>query len=121
MDDLPIGEYIRTYNKGIKRIDHINLNRPINRYACFSYYDDNGDKCYTIVKTTEIKKHSDNIINLLEVDDIIEVKRGLYGSEMIFIKDENTLISLKETLKYTTILKVLAHEVFNKECYKVGD
>lgn len=118
MDDLPIGEYIRTWNKGIKRIDHINLNRPINRYACFAFYDEDGDKCYTIVKTTEIKKHSDNIINLLEVGDIIEVKRGLYGSEMIFIKDENTLISLKETLKYTAILKILTKEQFYKESYK---
>lgn len=121
MDDLPIGEYIRTYNKGIKRIDHININKPVNRYCCFAFYDDDGDKCYTIIKTTEIKKHSNNMLDLLEVGDIIEVKRGLYGSEVIHIKDEDTLISLKETLKYTTILKVLAHELFDKECYKVGD
>jgi hypothetical protein len=65
--DIKVGNYIRTKNKGICKIHHINEKATVNKYWVNPDYD---DWC-TVVKTTEIVKHSQNIIDLIEDEDIV--------------------------------------------------
>lgn len=66
--EIKEGEYVRTKDKGIKKIDHLsaNPNVTVNKYRYFLGYDKDGDRCYGILKTTDIVKHSNNIIDLIE-------------------------------------------------------
>lgn len=72
--EINIGEFIRTKNKGICKIHHINEKATVNKYWVNPDYD---DWC-TVVKTNEIVKHSPNIIDLIEVGDYVN---GIYVDE----------------------------------------
>lgn len=63
---IEVGEYVRTVKKGIKRIDKIFEKCPVNRYG-YEIGSDWEGKEYSIIKTTDIIKHSKNIIDLIEV------------------------------------------------------
>lgn len=65
--DIEVGEYVRTSNKGIKRIDRIDNNKTVNKYLYFTGIEDFEGKEYRIIKTTEIVKHSKQLIDLVEV------------------------------------------------------
>lgn len=67
MKEIKVGEYVRTNNKGIKRIDRIDNNKTVNKYLYFTGIEDFEGKEYGIIKTTEIVKHSKNLIDLIEV------------------------------------------------------
>ena len=70
MEEIKVGEYIRTRSKGIKRVCRIDNNKTVNKYMCKGRNDLEYDE-YEIVKTTEVKKHSSNIIDLIEVGDYV--------------------------------------------------
>lgn len=63
---IEVGEYVRTKTKGIKRIDTIFENKTVNKYG-YEIIDTDGEEAYLIIKTTDIIKHSKNIIDLIEV------------------------------------------------------
>ncbi len=63
---LKIGEYVRTKSKGIKQIDTIFKNKTVNKYGYEIGSDWNG-KEYGIIKTTDITKHSFNLVDLVEI------------------------------------------------------
>ena len=67
LEKIEIGEYVRTKSKGIKRIDRIDNNKTVNKYLYFTGIEDFEGKEYGIIKTTEIVKHSKNLIDLIEV------------------------------------------------------
>ena len=70
-DEIKVGEYVRTNNAwGIRQVDLINENAPMNRYLSLDEYDHN-DKIYSIIRADQIKKHSFNIMDLIEVGDYI--------------------------------------------------
>ena len=66
-DEIEIGEYVRTNNKGIKRIDGIDNNKTVNKYLYFTGIEDFEGKEYKIIKKTEIVKHSKQLIDLIEI------------------------------------------------------
>jgi len=71
--EIEVGEYVRTKNNGIKKIDHlaVNPNVTVNKYRYFLGYDEDGDRCYGVLKTTDIVNHSFNIIDLIQEGDYI--------------------------------------------------
>ena len=103
-DKIEVGEYVRTNNKGIKRIDRIDNNKTVNKYLYFTGIEDFEGKEYRIIKTTEIVKHSKQLIDLIEVGDIVKDKYNKY--EVAFVKDDkiycndynlaDSLINLRE-------------------------
>lgn len=123
-DKIDVGEYVRTNNKGIKRIDRIDNNKTVNKYLYFTGIEDFEGKEYGIIKTTEIVKHSKQLIDLIEVGDIVKDKYNKY--EVAFVKDDkiycndynldDSLITLREQ----DIKEILAREQFEANCYKVG-
>ena len=65
-NEIKVGEYVRTKNKGIQKIAYIRPNATVNKYAYFIGYDDDGDRLNGILKTTDILKHSFNLIDIIE-------------------------------------------------------
>lgn len=124
MKEIEVNEYVRTNNKGIKRIDRIDNNKTVNKYLYFTGIEDFEGKEYKIIKTTEIVKHSKQLIDLIEIGDIVKDKYNKY--EVAFVKDDkiycndynldDSLITLREQ----DIKAILTKEQFKANCYKVG-
>ncbi|MBQ3413978.1 MAG: hypothetical protein IJH39_01225 [Clostridia bacterium] len=72
--DIEAGEYVRTKNQGIKRIDTIWENKTVNKYG-YEIGSEWDGKLYSIIKTTDIVKHSKNIIDLIQVRRYSTYKR----------------------------------------------
>ena len=113
--DISVGEYVRTYNNGIKRVDTIWQNKTINKYA-YEVGSEWDGKLYSTIKTTDIVKHSKNIIDLVCEGDYVNGCKvmGIYvprdtwepiqinvDSQTIkyFIQDEIKSIITKEQIK----------------------
>jgi len=124
MDKIEIGEFVRTKNNGIKRIDTIFENKTVNKYGyeCGSDWD---GKWYSYIKTTDIVKHSKNIIDLIEYGDIVEYIDDLednneYIKSFIVTKTELQLKAFKEYLKsYCKIISILTKQQYEQNCYVV--
>lgn len=118
MKDIEVGEYVRTRNHGIKRIDTIFKNKTVNKYGyeCGSEWD---GKLYSYIKTTDILKHSHNIIKLVEKDDYVNGHRV----EQISVETNEVLLDHNgygwRTLKKDD--RTVTHEQFNQNCYRLEE
>lgn len=78
---IEVKEYVRTKNKGIRKIDRIDNNKTINKYLYFTGKEDFEGKEYGIIKTTDIVKHSKQLIDLIDFGDFVNgikvVEKGL--------------------------------------------
>ena len=123
LEEIKVGEYVRTTNKGIRQIAMIDNHKTVNKYLYYIGEDFEG-KSYAYIKTTEILKHSFNLIDLIEVGDIVKDKYNKY--EVAFVKDDkiycndynldDSLITLREQ----DIKAILTKEQMEANCYKVG-
>lgn len=128
MKEIEVGEYVRTNNKGIKRIDRIDNNKTVNKYLYFTGREYFEGKEYGIIKTTDIVKHSKQLIDLIEVKDVIKYRidnisttletKG-YVEGIVDISDEEMLQRIKNDNNYR-ILEILTKEQYMANCYKVG-
>ena len=119
MDKIEIGEFVRTKNNGIKRIDTIFENKTVNKYGyeCGSDWD---GKWYSYIKTTDIVKHSKNIIDLIEPGDVVEVL-DIDWIRIFNIDDEDILEDFKEEIqeKNWKLLSILTKEQYSQNCYSL--
>ena len=125
LEEIKVGEYVRTTNKGIRQIAMIDNHKTVNKYLYYIGEDFEG-KSYAYIKTTEILKHSFNLIDLIEVGDI--VNRHLvvdkykdineYGNDFwcLVIEDDSLLI---RSIREENIQTILTKEQFEDNCYKV--
>lgn len=93
IEEIWIGEYVRTKNQGIKRIDGINLNAPINRYKYKTGEYDWDGEWYGTIKTTDIVKHSKKPIDLIEVGDYVNGKRVFATDNRINDNGEKVILT----------------------------
>ena len=120
---IEVNEYVRTKNKGIRKIDRIDNNKTINKYLYFTGKEDFEGKEYGIIKTTDIVKHSKQLIDLIEVGDIvngmevldIHKPRDLWEPILIRVDSRYTNFILAEDIK-----TILTKEQYLANCYKVG-
>lgn len=120
---IEVNEYVRTKNKGIRKIDRIDNNKTINKYLYFTGKEDFEGKEYGIIKTTDIVKHSKQLIDLIEVGDIvngmevldIHKPRDLWEPILIRVDSRYTNYILAEDIK-----TILTKEQYLANCYKVG-
>ena len=69
----------------------------------------------------EIVKHSKQLIDLIEVGDVLEIRTGLYSSFKYFVENEDNLLLLEEQVKqFWNIETILTKEIYIANCYKVG-
>lgn len=118
MEDIQVNEYVRTKNNGIKRIDTIFKNKTVNKYG-YEIGSDWDGKEYGIIKTTDIVKHSKDIIDLIEVGDYVNG----YKVEEVSAETNEVLLDHNgfgwRTLKNGD--KIVTHEQFANVEYKVEE
>ena len=115
---IEVNDYVRTNKGNIGKVVEIRLgfNKDTQLYQNV-YMLDNG--LWTILEY--IVKHSKQLIDLIEIEDIVRIRTGLYSSFMEFIDNEECLLILKEQVKkFWTIEEILTKEQFEANCYKVG-
>lgn len=140
MEEIKEGDYIRTEDGEIRKIVNIdkteqtennpveilwcNLDKPIKILKECS-----KDTIYAIEMSGAKKlKHSNNILDLIEVTDIIKYRinnisttletKG-YIEGIVDISDKEMLQRIKNDKNYE-ILEILTHEQFEQNSYKVG-
>lgn len=113
MDDLKVGEYVRTKNGKIDKV--INNNYYISEYL----------ECEKgIVDKENILKHSSNIIDLIEEGDIVNESLIAYRGKVASGKEKllvgNYIIN-GMSLEVANIKTILTHEQYERNCYKVKE
>ena len=117
MEDIKVGEKLRC-NDGLIgeliRIERDDIDTSLKWYV----FDDGKNEYY--VNKPYITKHSFNLIDLLETDDIVFVSGSFIGLDYIYIHAESMLKALKQDIQNgIKIRKVLTHESYEANCYKV--
>lgn len=123
---IEVNEYVRTKNKGIRKIDRIDNNKTINKYLYFTGKEDFEGKEYGIIKTTDIVKHSKQLIDLIKKGDIVNgyrvinvINEGICPSGKC-IDIDSSKDSSECTLWEEDIKTILTKEQYMANCYKVG-
>lgn len=128
-DKIEIADYVRTEFGEIKRVDKIFYNKKtsgIEEYGQLIEKDNEGAESYTVVDAREVVKHSKNIIDLIEKDDVLNGYRVI---ELIRLNSEEISVCVYknkeymhcEILKEKDIKTILTHEMHEKHCYEVED
>ena len=111
MNDIEVGEYVRTQTGRIGKV--ISTDKDY-------WLETTLDRGY-LHPISEFKKHSKNLIDLIEDGDIVEIRTGLYSSFKYFVEHEDNLLLLEEQVKqFWNIETILTNEQFEANCYKVG-
>ena len=126
LEEIKVGEYVRTTNKGIRQIAMIDNHKTVNKYLYYIGEDFEG-KSYAYIKTTEILKHSFNLIDLIEVGDYVNGRKvkhiamfeGFPDYPKLIFVDETHLIP-DDTYENEDIKTILTKESYMANCYKVG-
>ena len=101
---IEVNDYVRTKNGVIGKVIKVLSNRV--------FLDNLG---YAVLKK-DILKHSKQLIDLIEVGDIVEIRTGLYSSFKYFVENEDNLLLLEDW----NIETILTKEIYMANCYKVG-
>lgn len=115
---IKVGEYVRT-NEGI--ID------KVDRYSIGScvYHCKNGmciDECETVgIPISDIKKHSFNIIDLIEEGDFIKIKDEYFEDVYLILDTESWLNRVKREMlnDYFKLVSIVTKEKFKNVEYEV--
>lgn len=113
--EIEVGDFVRTKNNGIKRIDTIFENKTVNKYGYETGSDWDG-KWYSHIKKTEIVKHSKNVIDLIEVGDYVN---GKYVEEINQYEAGKFIITLLAIIHENDIKTIVTKEQFKSMEYKV--
>ena len=129
-DKLEVGHFIRNI-KGIGRIEEITEDRTEIYFNC-----DTGltisfiKKDFTQEEMAQYYKHSDNIIDLIEVGDVIKFDitdtdnyADIQGYNCWEISCEEELNGVKEMIemKSAKLISIVTREQFSAMEYKLGD
>lgn len=122
---IEVGEYVKTKEGRIAQIKSIDYEAGIYRFDRIIYINDFRMKEDVLYNNEMFKKvivnHSKQLIDLIEVGDIVEIKTGLYSSFKYFVEKEDNLLLLEEKVKqFWNIKTILTKEQFEANCYKIG-
>lgn len=128
MEEIKIGEYIRTKKGTIAKV---------LAYHDLITYNDKGtsvtfhslDTIKGAIADVDIAKHSKNIKELVQAGDIVVYKiKGLEHYNVDIVKEYTEARTLKTelriglySLEQINILKILTEEKFESECFKVEE
>ena len=101
---IEVNEYVWTKDGIIGKVIKVLSNRV--------FLDNLG---YAVL-TKDIVNHSKQLIDLIEVGDIVEIRTGLYSSFKYLVENEDNLLLLEDWYIET----ILTKEIYMANCYKVG-
>ena len=124
---LEVGMFVRTKYNGIGKIVEY-INDPTHYFfKCYKLDRDCSNCEEYITEADVIEEPSHNIMDLIEVGDVIEVKefKGKYevrqfGLELSIVK-EDTIYNLNSLLCTLNIKTIVTKEQFEQMQYKVGE
>ena len=118
MEEIEVGEYVRTNKGNIGQVIGI-----FNGHCQAKYHIQFQGRVKVkrqYLSTHTIINHSKQLIDLIEVGDIVEIRIGLYSSFKCFVENEDNLLLLEEKVKqFCNIEKILTKEQFEANCYKI--
>lgn len=117
--EIKVGEYVRTKNGHIGKVIDISHITGQSRKKYLIKW--NISKAYYITNITIIK-NGKNIIDLIEVGDIVQVKDTHFLDEAKkYMFDIEMLEALKTDIKNNDleILRILTHEQFEQKAYRL--
>lgn len=127
MEEIKIGEYVRTKDGRIAQIKSIDYEAGIYRFDRTIYINDFGMKEDVLYNNEMFKKlivkHSKQLIDLIEVGDVVN------GMEVLDIYKPRDLwepIEIRVDSRYTNFIlaedikTILTKESYMANCYKVG-
>lgn len=115
---IKTGEYIRTKSGYIGNVVNINEFRPPEAEICV----DMNFSDYVFVGEEDIKTHSKNIIDLIEMGDYVN------GTKVTNIDNYDNIYTIEweygnvyttEIINDKFIKTILTHELYEQNCYKV--
>ena len=120
---IEVNEYVRTNTGYISKLKQYLSNTGTYLFDDF-IQEIQGDK-YRCISENELEKvivkHSKQLIELIEVGDIVEIRTGLHSIFKYFVENEDNLLLLEEKVKeFWNIETILTHEQFEQNSYKVG-
>lgn len=122
MSEIEVGEYVRTFNGLIGKVNCIELAGIGTRYAGEFITDtiiqfDDGRVYERRVREKNITKHSKNLIDLIEVGDIVNngyiYEIGNSENKDIWIHTLNGFLLYEQDIR-----TILTHEQYEQNCYK---
>ena len=119
VDEIKVGEYVRT-NKG--EIGYIFQINNENKYSKYRTKIDTNSTCKSVyLKKEEIVKHSPNIIDLIEVGDIVRILLNeKTGETTLFCFESQKQIDIIKEAKTHPIVSIVTKEQFASMEYKIG-
>lgn len=115
-DNIRKDDYIRLNTGNIVKVIGIKANTVNKRAIYYGFYKQDW------FDSAAVENFSDNIIDLVEVGDVLEIRTGLHSSFKYFVENEDNLLLLKEKVKeFWNIQTILTKEQFEANCYKVGE
>lgn len=112
--EIEVGEYVKLYSGNFGKIIAIKEETEEFMIDCIPSW---------WIDFVKIKRHSKNIIDLIEVGDIVEVQNKLDGSKTIFNLNKYIIDIYKEQIENGSIklASILTHEMYEENCYKIGE
>lgn len=127
MNDIEVGEYVRTTDGKIAQIKSIDYEAGIYRFDRVIYINDFGMKEDVLYNNEMFKKlivkHSKQLIDLIEVGDYVN---GMEVLDIYKTRDLWEPIEIRVNSRYTNFILVdeiktiLTKESYMANCYKVG-
>lgn len=116
---MEVGEYCRTKDGYIGDIVNINKFRPPESRICM----DASLNDYIFISEENIKSHSYNNEDLIEIGDIVKIYNKQENKTYMLILDNQNIESCKLRAKYKiiNIKTILTHELYEQKCYKIGE
>lgn len=121
---IKVGEYIRTYNGIIGKVKRIELDEIDKSLKWYVFdkkrYDMNIiDEIY--INKPYIKKHSFNIIDLIEEGDFIKIKDEYFEDVYLILDTESWLNRVKREMlnDYFKLVSIVTKEQFKSIEYEV--
>lgn len=115
-DNIRKDDYVRLNTGNIVKVIGIKANTVNKRAIYYGFYKQDW------FDSAAVENFSDNIIDLVEVGDVLEIRTGLHSSFKYFVENEDNLLLLKEKVKeFWNIQTILTKEIYMANCYKVGE
>lgn len=121
MDEIKVGEYVRTVDGYIGIFDRYSKRPNTSIYKCpFDCFIKLRKRKTPLQCGREyIVNHSFNIIDLIEAGDIVFIE-DFFGYNFIHVFDESMLEALKKDVKDGIKIKtILTHEQYERNCYRL--
>lgn len=119
--EIEVGEYIRTIDGYIRKVEQINIKGSYDGLCHGAYNVDIPYKYSQGISAKKIKAHSKDLIALIEVGDIVHTKDVL-NEDYYYMFDEEMVKATKETIQEgIKLVDILTKEQYNSNCYRLEE